>query len=157
MSAASSVPLVTSSVADSGYDFDADLAATLDAQDALEALGSSGGGGQTEFGVYQDQEEFDADQDHDSFVHQTAAPLVHSSSTYDYGSAHVDVTVTNGYDDFESASAAFARQCAADASGLGYDQPSLRGSVEGTQEQQPVDMTDASKRAPSYGFTVCDL
>ena len=147
MSAASSVPLVTSSVADSGYDFDADLATTLDAKDALEALGSSGGGGQTEFGVYQDQEEFDADQDHDSFVRQSAAPLDHSSSTHDYGSAYVDSTVMNGYDDHESASAAFARQCAAVASGIGYDQPSLAGSVEGTQEQQPVDMTDGSKRA----------
>ena len=147
MSAASSVPLVTSSVADSGYDLDADIAATLDAQDALEALGSSGEGGQTEFGVYQDQAEFDADQDDFSNTHYIAAPLIQPLVAYDHGSAHVDVPAVNGYDDFESASAAFARQCAAVASGRGNDQPTPSGSVEGTREQQPVDMNDASKRA----------
>ncbi len=144
---ASSVPLVTSSVEDSGYDFDADLAANIDAQEALEALDDGVGGGQTEDGVYRDIAEFEADHDNDSDLDLHAASLVQPPSAFDHGSGHVDFQAMNGYDDLEDATAAFARQCAADASGIGYDQPLPMGSAVGSLVQQPADMNDASKRA----------
>ncbi len=106
-----SLPLVvTSSVAGSSYDLEADLAANSDAQDALDALRSpaasqpASGGGQTEYGIYQDNAEFDADHQSDSVSRRSAPSEI----------------AMNGHDDFESATAAFARHAATMVSDVGY-------------------------------------
>ncbi len=95
MSAASSVPLVTSSVEDSGYDFDADLAANIDAQEALEALDEGAGGGQTEHGVYQDIAEYEADPENESEIELHAGARDLRPLALDQGDGHTELTASN--------------------------------------------------------------
>ncbi len=160
---ASSVPLVTSSIDDEAYDFDADLAATIDAQDALRALepeGEDQGGGQEDWGIYQDDDEYDNHDGQQDFVRHGGALI--STTGYDqvsFGGASPGIEppapMTNGVDDDDSAEVAFAfaRASAAAVSSMGYDQPSPTEVSHGTShvevpvfEQPTADMTDASKR-----------
>ncbi len=157
---ASSVPLVTSSIDDEAYDFDADLAATIDAQDALRALEPEGEdqGGQEDWGIYQDDDEYDNHDGQQDFVRHGGALISttgYDQVSFDGATPNIEppAPMTNGVDDDDSAEVAFARASAAAVSSMGYDQPSPTEVSHGTShvkvpvfEQPTADMTDASKR-----------
>ena len=103
MSTSSMPPVVTSSLDEEIYDFDADLAATLDAQDALRALEpqDEDQGGQEDWGVYQDDDEYNNDGDDDES--RRVAPERDIENFVRHTGAYVS---TMGYDEvsFEGAS-----------------------------------------------------